>query len=160
MIEDRRAPGRRQFSEPHERGPAGRFRRTAGPDPVVGAQPRKQVIVLRSRQVARQRLVEVVVDVHKAGQDDLPGEIQHQVGRWWKLVRQADQLDDSMEPSLFIVCKVAVIKPIVHVNRLRRCDGDCDARRRVIITRNDAQHRRVHEDRRVDQARDGRDRGG
>ena len=98
VVEDRRAPGRRQFGEPHERRPAGRLRRTAGPDPVVGSEPGKQVIVLRGRQVARERLVEVVVDVHKAGQDDLPGQIKHLVGSSREVGRVGPTC--SMIPSL------------------------------------------------------------
>jgi hypothetical protein len=62
----------------------------------MAAQPRKQVIVLRGRQVARQCLVEVVMHVHKAGQDDLSRQIQHQVGAHRKLVHGADLLDDPV----------------------------------------------------------------
>ena len=96
VIKDGRAAGRRQLGEPDERRPTRRLRRTAGPDPVVRAQPGKEVIVLRGRQVSRQRLVEVVVDIHKSGQDDLPGQIEHLVGARGKLVRGADLLDDSI----------------------------------------------------------------
>jgi len=80
VVEDRRAPRRCQFREPDQRGPAGRTRGTAGPDPVMGAQPRKQIIVLGGRQVASERLVEMVVGIHESGQDNLPGKIEHLVG--------------------------------------------------------------------------------
>ena len=96
VIEDRRAPRRRQLGQPDERRPPRRLGSAAGPDPVVRLQPGKEIIVLRSRQVAGQRLVEVVVGIHEAGQDDLPGQVQHLVGRRRKLVRRADLLDDSI----------------------------------------------------------------
>jgi hypothetical protein len=62
----------------------------------VDLQPGEQVVVLGVRQVARQRLVEVVVRVHESGQDDLASEIEDMVGGRRKLGRRCDLLDDSV----------------------------------------------------------------
>src|SRR5262245_44731963 len=90
VIKDSRATRRRQLSEPDERRAAGGLGGTTSPEPIVRAQPGKEIIVLAGRQVTRERLIEVVVSVYKSGQHDLPGEIEHLVGRSRKFVRQAD----------------------------------------------------------------------
>ena len=48
VIEDRRAAGRRQLGEPDERRPPCRLGGAARPQPVMNAQPRKEVVVLRA----------------------------------------------------------------------------------------------------------------
>src|SRR5262249_17537693 len=53
--------------------------------------------------------------------------------------------------------EVAVVKAVVQINRLRRREGRGDPGRRVVVARDHSEHRRIDEDRRVDQARDGRD---
>src|SRR5262249_36604311 len=60
------------------------------PHAVVHLELIEQVIVLGGGQVACQRLVEMVVGVHEAGQDDLASEVQDLIGGGRKLRRGSD----------------------------------------------------------------------
>jgi hypothetical protein len=93
VIEDRRAAGRGELGQADEGAPARGLGSPAGPNLVVGPQPGEQVDVLASRERAGQRLVEVVVGVHEAGQHDLARHVQHDVGVLRKLLGGAYLLD-------------------------------------------------------------------
>jgi hypothetical protein len=62
----------------------------------VDLQPGKQVVILGGQQVPRQRLVEVMVGVHKAGQNNLSGQVQHQVRALRELLRGANLFDNPV----------------------------------------------------------------
>src|SRR5262245_60234276 len=96
MIKHRRASRCRELSEPNQRRPACGFRRAAAPDSIMHSQPGKEIVVLRGREVARQRLIEMMVGVYKAGEHDLSGEIEHQISRLRKLVRATHLFDESV----------------------------------------------------------------
>ena len=103
VIEDGSAAGRGELGEANEGAPARRLRSPAGPDRVVDPEPGEQVDVLDCRERAGQRLVEVVVGVHEAGQQDLAPHVQHDVGVPRQLLGRADLLYDPIpdeQPSI------------------------------------------------------------
>lgn len=66
----------------------------AGPDGVLGGQPLEELGVLRRHQAPREGLVEVVVGVDEAGQNDVTGEVEYGVGGGGQVGGGADLLDD------------------------------------------------------------------
>ena len=67
--------------------------RQAGPDRVQGAQPAKQLGVLRLGNSPRQALVHVVVGVDQARQHQVAAGVNHLVGGGRQLGGRADRLD-------------------------------------------------------------------
>jgi hypothetical protein len=63
----------------------------------VGLQPAEQVVVLASRQVAHQDLVEMVMAVDQAGQDDVVLEVDHRVGRARQRGARTDLTDHAID---------------------------------------------------------------
>ena len=63
---------------------------------VERLQPGEEVVVLRAGKVARQRLVEMVVRVDEARQDDLAAEVDHRIGGCRQLLGRSDLLDDAV----------------------------------------------------------------
>ena len=63
----------------------------------MGFEPAKQVVVLPRRQVSRQRLVEMVVTIDQAGQDDLALEVENRVGSGGKRRSRSDLLHDTVD---------------------------------------------------------------
>ena len=96
MVEGGGAAGQRQLRQAHQGGGARCLRRAARPDAVVRAQPVEQRGVLRGGQVARQRLVEVVVAVHQPGEQDLAGQVEHRVGGPRQALVGPDPLDEAV----------------------------------------------------------------
>ena len=82
----------------------------------MGPKPGEQVDILTVRERASQRLVEVVVGVHEAGQQDLARHVQHDVGVPRKLRGGADLLDDPISDEQTGIVEFAA--PVVH------CDQD------------------------------------
>ena len=77
MVKDCGAARQGKFGKTNQRTCARGIRIGARPDPVMGLQPRKQIVVLGSRQIARQCLVEMMMRVHETGQNDLSGRVDH-----------------------------------------------------------------------------------
>ena len=96
MIENGRAAGRGELGQADERAQARRLRGATAPDRIVDPEPGKQVDVLAGRERAGQRLVQVVVGVHEAGQQDLARHVQHDVGILRKLPGRANLLYDPV----------------------------------------------------------------
>ena len=96
VVEDGRAPRKRQLRATDDDGRARVLRRAAGPDPVVSAQPGKEIRVLTRREIPCQHLVEVVMAVDQSWQDNLPGQVEHRIGGLRELVRGADLLDHAV----------------------------------------------------------------
>ena len=80
VVEDGRAAREQQLGEADQRAQAGRLRVDAGPRRVLRGEPVEEAGVLGGGEGAGQRLVEVVVRVDEAGQDDLAREVEHHVG--------------------------------------------------------------------------------
>ena len=111
VVEDRRTTGKREFPQPDERASARGLLRRARPDAVVGLQPGKKVIVLRSDKIARESLIEVMVGINETRQNDLPGKINHRVGRGGKFFVWADLPNETVldvEPGAFQFPALAV----------------------------------------------------
>jgi len=68
----------------------------ARPGAIERLQPGKEIVVLRAGEVARQGLVEMVVGVDEARQDDLAAEVDHRVRRRRQLGRRPDLLDEAV----------------------------------------------------------------
>ena len=96
MIEHGGAAGQGQLGHADQGRGACRLRRASRPDAVMRAQPVEQASILRRRHVARQHLVQMVMTIHQARQQDLPGEIEHQVGARGQRLVGADLLDDAV----------------------------------------------------------------
>jgi hypothetical protein len=112
VIEDGRAAGRGELGQADESAPARRLGSPAAPDQIVGPKPGEQVDVLAMRERAGQRLVEVVVSIHEAGQQDLARHVQHDVGVTRKLLGGADLLDNPISDEQTGIVEFAT--PIVH----------------------------------------------
>jgi hypothetical protein len=77
----------------------------------VGLQPGKKVIVLRSDKIARKSLIEVMVGINETRQNDLPGKINHRVGRGGKFFVRADLPNETVldvKPGAFQFPALAV----------------------------------------------------
>jgi hypothetical protein len=96
VVENGRAAGQRQLGAADDNRGPGVGRRPARPHPVVGAQPREEVGVLPRRQVPGQHLIQVVVAVDQPRQQDLPAQIEHDVGLVRQIRRRPDPLDDPI----------------------------------------------------------------
>ena len=80
-------------------------------DAILGLQPRDKVVVLRSGQVAGESLIEMMVGVDETRQDDLPGEIDHRVGRGGKFFVRANLFNETLlnvEPGVFQFPSLAI----------------------------------------------------
>src|SRR6202011_1385376 len=111
VVEDRRTTGKREFRQPDERAGARSLLRRARPDAVLGLQPGKKVVVLRSDKIARESLIEVMVGVNETRQNDLPGKIDHRVGRGGKFFVRADLPNETVldvKPGVFKFPALAV----------------------------------------------------
>jgi hypothetical protein len=78
----------------------------------VNPKPGEQVDILAGRERTGQRLVEVVVGVHEAGQQDLARHVQHYVGVLRKLPGGTDLLDYPIPDEQTGIGELAA--PIVH----------------------------------------------
>jgi len=69
----------------------------------MGTQPGKQVCVLPGWQVPGQDLIEMVVTVDQPWQQDMPAQVEDDVGVVWKLVGWPHLFDESIprkEPGI------------------------------------------------------------
>jgi len=96
VIENRGTTGKREFSQANQRADARGFLRRACPDPILGLEPREKIVVLRSDKVARESLIEVMMGIDEPWENDLPGKIEHRVGRGGKLFVPTDLLDETV----------------------------------------------------------------
>jgi len=74
-------------------------------------QPREKVVVLRGHQIAGKGLIEVMVGINEAGQDNLPGKIDHRVGRVGKFFVWPNAFNKtllSVKPGVFQFSALAV----------------------------------------------------
>jgi hypothetical protein len=70
----------------------------------VGLQPGKKVVVLRSEKIAREGLIEVMVGIDETRQNDLPGKVNHCVGRGRKFFVRTNVFDETVpgvKPGVF-----------------------------------------------------------
>ena len=96
MIEHGCAATGRELSEADEGAAARSFRCALCPDLVMRDEPGEQVDVLRLWQVTGQCLVEMMMRVDQARQNDLTREVNHEVRRVRQFRRGADLLDDAV----------------------------------------------------------------
>ncbi len=111
VIKNGGAARERQFREADKRARAGGFFIGLRPDSVVRFQPREEVVVLRSGQIARERLVEMVMRVDETRQHDLATEINHRISRGGQLITGADLFDDAIlgvEATVFQFTALAI----------------------------------------------------
>ena len=111
MVEDRRATGERELRQPDERAGARGLLRRSRPDPILGLQPGEKVVVLRGDKIARKGLIEVMVGIDETRQDDLPGKVDHCVGRGRKFFVRANVFDETVlgvKPGVFQFPALAV----------------------------------------------------
>jgi hypothetical protein len=97
VVEHGGAARQREFGQADQRAGARGLGVDAGPRAIKRLQPGKEIVVLRARKVAGQGLVEVVVRVDEARQDDLAAEVEHRVGRRRQLRRRTDLPDDAVD---------------------------------------------------------------
>ena len=96
VIENRRTTGKREFGQSDQRTGARRLLRRACPDPILGLEPREKIVVLRSDQVTRESLIQVMMGIDESWKNDLPGKIEHRFGRARKLFVPTDLLDETV----------------------------------------------------------------
>ena len=111
VVEDRRAARESELRQPHERAGARGFLRGARPDAVLGLQPGEKVGVLGGGEIPRQSLIQVMVSINETRQDDLPGKINHRVGRSGKVRVWADVFNETVlgvKPRIFHFPALAV----------------------------------------------------
>ena len=95
MVGGGRAARQHQFDQRHARGDPEMLRREARPHALERDQPGHQFLAEAGGVSARQRLVEVVMSVDEAGQDDVARRVEHGVDRRGGAGgAAADQFDD------------------------------------------------------------------
>ena len=111
VVEDRRTTGKRELRQPDERAGARGLLRRARPNAILGLQPGEKVIVLRGDKIARESLIEVMVGINETRQNDLPGKIDHRIGRGGKFFVRADLPNETVldvKPGAFKFPALAV----------------------------------------------------
>jgi hypothetical protein len=96
VVEHRRAAGSGQLGAADQHRGARVFRRPARPNAIVRFEPGKQVGVLPGRQVAGENLVEMMVTVDEAGKQDMPPQIEHEVGALREFGGRTNILDHAV----------------------------------------------------------------
>jgi len=92
----------------------------ARPDRIERPQPVEQVGILRSRDGARQGLVEVVVRVDQPRQDDVTAEVEHFISRLGQLTRCADLLDKAIPNKKTTIGNFPLM--VIHDDNVGMCD--------------------------------------
>ena len=93
MIAAGGAAAQQQLGHRHPAADLHHLGRQAGPDRVQGAQPAKQLGVLRLRNGPRQALVHVVVGIHQTRQHQVAARVNHLVGSGRQLSGRANGFD-------------------------------------------------------------------
>ena len=96
VVEHRRAAGKRQLGATDEHRGARVLRRAARPDPVMRLEPREEVGVLTSRQVAGEHLIEMMVAVDQAGEEDVAAEVEDDIRGRGQFRGRPDLFDDAV----------------------------------------------------------------
>ena len=96
VVEDGGAPAVGQFQQAHPGGQADVLGGHAGPDGVEALQPGEQAHVLGAGHGPGEGLVEVVVGVDQAGEEEHPGGVHHLVGLGGQVGGGPDLLDEAV----------------------------------------------------------------
>ena len=101
-----------EFGERRLRGSEDVFGAQARPEGIERGQPGEEIGVLGGRDGARQGLVEVMVRVDEAWQDDVIGEVEHDIGRGGQCTRRADLLNEAITNKQTTIADLPLV--IIH----------------------------------------------
>ncbi len=110
MIEGRRATAQGELGQPDAGRDTDMVWSHPRPNGIEGEEPVEKTGVLGARDHSGQGLIEVMMGVDQAGEDDMAGQIDHLVGRARQLRRWRDLLDPT------VACEQTPVPDLVAIH--------------------------------------------